>query len=160
VVQLGDVLGLLKRLLEAAGHPDIAEVRLYSGGPEPERNGIAVRDQRHGHMYLAGASWKGETEVPAPDLLPPPKLGAQRIAALVVKLLDVARPAELKAWRLVALPDLGPTDARGVAPSGVSLACSDGTRVLLRATHGGAQAERDPAEDPHPDWQVPETLTV
>jgi hypothetical protein len=160
LVQLPDVLDLLRRLIEGAQHPDIADVRLYSGGPEPERNGVAVRDQRQGHMYLAGTTWKGETPVDTPDVLPPPKLGAQRIAVLAVKLLDVARPAELKAWRLVALPDLGSTDARGVAPAGVSLACADGTRVLLRATHGGAQAERDPEEDPFPDWRVPDSLAV
>jgi hypothetical protein len=159
LVQLTDVLDLLRRLIQAADHPDIAEVRVYAGGDEPLRNGVDVKDQRGGHMFLAGAQWKGETPVEVPELLPPPKLGAQRIAILTVKLLDAARPAELKAWRLVALPDLGPTDARGVAPAGVSLVAADGTKILLRAMHGGSQTG-DPAEDPHPDWRVPGTLTV
>jgi hypothetical protein len=158
-VQLSETLDLLKRLLDAAGHPDVAEVSLYSGGPEPDRNGVAVKDRRGGHMYLSGATWKGEIPVDTPDVLPPPNLGAQRIAALTVKLLDAAKPVELQAWRLVALPDLGPTDARSVAPTAVSLVGADGSRMLLRATHGGSQTG-DPAEDPHPDWRVPEPLTV
>lgn len=158
-MQLPEVLDLLQRLLTAAQHPDIVEVRVYSGGPEPARNGVAVKDRRGGNMYLAGAVWKGETPVDAPEVLPPPKLGVQRIAALTVKLLDVAKPAELQAWRLVALPDLGPTDARGVTPSGVSLVGADGSKVLLRALHGGSQTG-DPAEDPYPDWRVPATLAI
>jgi hypothetical protein len=160
-VQLGDVLDLLKRLIEAAQHPDVAEVRVYSGGPEPARNGVAVKDRRGGHMYLAGATWKGETPVDVPTVLPPPKLGAQRIAILTVQLLNAARPSELQDWRLVALTDLGPTEARGTMPSGVSLIAADGTRFLLRALHGGSQTG-DPEEEPDVSrgWQVPASLTV
>lgn len=158
-MQLGDVLDLLKRLIEAAQHPDIAEVRLYSGGPEPARNGVAVKDVRGGSMFLAGAAWKGETPVDVPEVLPPPKLGAQRIAILTVQLLNAAKPSELQDWRLVALNDLGPTEARSVTPSAVSLIATDGTRFLLRALHGGSQTG-DPAEDPHPDWRVPKALSI
>ncbi|GGN39105.1 hypothetical protein GCM10010109_66660 [Actinoplanes campanulatus] len=134
-------------------------MRLYGEGTPQSPAGVAVKDTRGGSTYLWGTTWRGETPVDLPEVLPPPKLGAQRIAVLAVKLLDAARPAELKAWRLVALPDLGPTDARGVAPAGVGLVAADGSRFLLRATHGGSQTG-DPAEDPHPEWRVPEALAI
>ncbi|WP_203756294.1 hypothetical protein [Actinoplanes cyaneus] len=83
----------------------------------------------------------------------------QRIATLAIMLLDKARPAQLQTWRPVALPDLGSTDARGATPAGLSIVCTDGTRFLLRATQGGSQLPT-PDEDPHPEWQVPEGLSV
>jgi hypothetical protein len=158
-VQLPEVLDVLRRLFEAAQHPDIAEVRVYSGGDEPMRNGLALKDHRGGSTYLAGAVWKGEQPVDAPEQLPAPKSGAPRIAILAVKLLDVARPADFRDWRLVALPDLGPTDGRGTTPTGVSIVAADGSRVLLRAMHGGSQTG-DPAEDPHPDWRIPVSISI
>lgn len=158
-MQLTEVLDLLKRLFEAAGHPDIAEVRTYGAGTEQSPAGVDVRDVRRGHTYLAGSSWKGETPVDVPEVLPAPKQGAQRIAILAVKLLDAAQPAQFKAWRLVALPDLGPTDGRGTVPAGVSIVCADGARVLLHATQGSSQAG-DPEVDPHPDWQIPAGISI
>jgi hypothetical protein len=159
VVQLTEVLDVLAALFRAADHPDIAEVSTFARGPEPARNGLAVKDKWSGTTFLSGADWKGETPVEMPAVLPPPKKGVQRIATLAVMLLDMARPAQMEAWRLVALPDLGPTDARGATPSGVSIACADGTRVLLRATQGGSQLPT-PDDDPNPGWQVPAGLSV
>lgn len=156
-MQLVEVLDLVQRLIVAAQHPDIDDVRLYGEGTEQSPAGVAVKDQRGGSTYLWGTTAKGETPVETSVALPPPKLGAQRIAVLVVKLLDAARPGTLQAWRLVALPGLGPTDARGVAPAGVSVIGADGSRFLLRATHGGSQTG-DPAEDPFPDWRVPDPV--
>ncbi|MEU4558428.1 hypothetical protein AB0F72_08560 [Actinoplanes sp. NPDC023936] len=158
-MQQAEVLDVMKRLFEAAAHPDIAEVRVYGAGTKESPGGVAVKDQRNGSTYLVASPWKGETPVDVPEQLPPPKLGVQRIAVLAVRLLDAARPAQFQAWRLVALPDLGPTDARGTTPAGVSIKCADGTNVLLRAMHGGSQTG-DPAEDPHPDWQIPAGITV
>ncbi|MFC7532366.1 hypothetical protein [Actinoplanes sp. GCM10030250] len=94
-----------------------------------------------------------------PEQLPPPRLGAQRIAVLAAHLLQVASPPQIKASRLVALENLGPTDQRGTVPAGVSLVCADGTRMLLRATSGASQTPY-PDEDPHPNWRVPEDIAV
>ncbi|AEV87154.1 hypothetical protein ACWT_6137 [Actinoplanes sp. SE50] len=47
-MQLTEVLDVLKRLIEAAEHPDITEVSVFSRGPELPRNGIAVKDRWSG----------------------------------------------------------------------------------------------------------------
>ncbi len=92
-------------------------------------------------------------------MLPPPKLGAQRIAVLAAQLLEVARPPQFPQWRLLALNDLGPTDQRGQGPAGVGVVCADGSKVLLRATSGASQTPY-PTEDPYPDWRMPVDLTI
>ena len=158
-MQLNEVLDVMKRLIEAAQHPDIKNVYTYGAGTKESPGGVAAVDERGGKMFLVGSPWKGETPIDAPEQLPPPKSGAQRIAVLAVRLLDAARPAQFAAWRLVALPDLGPTDQRGATPAGVSIKCADGTTFLLRATSGGSQTG-DPEVDPHPDWTIPTSITV
>lgn len=158
-MQLPDILDVLKRLFEAAQHPDIAGVSVFARGSELPRNGIAVKDRWSGTTFLSGADWKGETPVDTPAVLPPPKQGVQRILTLAAWLLDTAKPAQFQAWRLVALPDLGPTDARGTTPAALSIVCADGTRFLLRATQGGSQLPT-PGEDPNPDWRVPADLSI
>ncbi|MFF0378665.1 hypothetical protein [Actinoplanes missouriensis] len=158
-VQQAEVLDVMKGLFEAAQHPDIAEVYTYGAGTKESPGGVAVKDVRGGKMFLVASPWKGETPVDAPEILPPPRQGVQRISTLAIRLLDAAKPALFQAWRLVALPDLGPTDARSVTPAGVSIKCADGTTVLLRAMSGGSQTG-DPAEDLHPDWQIPAGIVV
>ncbi|WP_436532878.1 hypothetical protein [Actinoplanes sp. HUAS TT8] len=158
-MQLAELLDLLKRLIEAGQHPDITDVSVFSRGPELARNGVAVKDRWSGSTFLSGSDWKRESPVETPAVLPPPKKGVQRIATLTIMLLDAARPAQLQAWRPVALPDLGPTDARGATPAGLSIVCADGTHFLLRATQGGSQLPT-PDEDPHPEWRVPEGLSI
>ncbi len=158
-MQLTEVLDLLKRLLVAAQHPDVADVYTYGAGTKESPGGVAVKDVRGGKMFLAGSDWKGEQPIDVPEILPAPKQGAQRILTLAIQLLDAARPAQLQAWRAVTLPDLGPTDARGVTPAGISLVAADGSRFLLRAMHGGSQTG-DPDVDPNPEWRVPAGISV
>ncbi|MFC7530208.1 hypothetical protein [Actinoplanes sp. GCM10030250] len=160
-MELTDVLDVFERLFNAAQHPDIAEVRRYGKGTAESLAGVDLRDQRDAHMYLSGpTTWKGkETPLEVPEQLPPPRLGAQRIAVLAAQLLDAAKPAQFRAWRLVALENLGPTDQRGTVPAGVSVLCADGSRILLRATSGASQTPY-PAEDPFPQWRVPTPITV
>lgn len=157
-MQLAAVLDVFEALFKAAQHPDVAEVGRYGndtapGGQSPA--GVKVKDARGAHMYLWGAVWKGATTLEVPAVLPTPKWGAQRIAVFAAQLLDVAQPTDFfQSWRLVALPDLGPTNARGQVPAGVEVVCADGTRMLLRSTHGSSQTG-DPDEEPCPDYQIP-----
>jgi hypothetical protein len=162
-VQLAEILDVFEQLLTASGHPDIVSVRRYGtdtapGGPSPA--GVAVKYQSGSHAYLAGGTGAGEVPLAVPEVMPPPKRRASRLAIFAVQLLDVARPEVFKAWRLVALPDGGPDGERGSTfPAGVSLVCADGTRMLLRVTAGSGQ-QGDPDEDPFPDYVIPADLAV
>jgi hypothetical protein len=161
-VQLAEILDVFEQLLTASGHPDIVSVRRYGtdtapGGPSPA--GVAVKYQSGSHAFLAGGLGDGEIPIPVPDVMPGPKRRASRLAVFAVQLLDVARPAQFKAWRLIALPDVGPEAERGQFPAGVSVICADGTRMLLLVTAGSGPAG-DPAEEPFPGWTIPAELAA
>ncbi|GAA4976885.1 hypothetical protein [Actinoplanes utahensis] len=162
-MQLGQVLNVMETLLTAAAHPEIEAVERFGtdaapGGPSPA--GVRVRYVDGALAYLWGGVWTSESDLPTPESLPPPAgRRPDRLAVLAVWLLDAARPAALRSWRLVGLPNLGPTAERGKAPRGVRIVCADGTSLLLRVTAAGGP-ERAPAEEPFPDWRVPEGLSA
>lgn len=157
-MQLSAVLDVFEGLFRAAGHPDVVDVGRYGADVEPGGSspaGVKLRDVRGGHMYLWGARWKGETPLAVPEVLPTPRFGHQRIAVFAAQLLEAAQPTDLfESWRLVALPDIGPTEARGQVPAGVSVVCVDGTKVLLRSTHGSSPTG-DPDVEPCPEYRIP-----
>ncbi|GIM88792.1 hypothetical protein [Paractinoplanes toevensis] len=165
-MNLPEILDVVEDLLRRAEHPDITAITRYGDsnqpwGPSAERSkvkgvtGLKVAHQSTATAMLWGADLPGETPLDVPATLPEPKYRAARLAILVVQLLDAARPAQFKAWRLVALPDMGPTEQRGTFPSGVSIVTADGTRMLLCTSSTGAMVGDEPAEEPFPDWQVP-----
>jgi hypothetical protein len=158
-VKLAEVLDVFEGLFAAAQHPDIVSVGRYGsdmqpGGQSPA--GVKVKHLSGSEAYLWGAVVRNDAvPAPVPEALPAPRLRAPRIAILAAKLLDVARPAQFKAWRLVAFPDLGPEP--GVTSLGVEVVCADGTKMLLRATAGSGPAG-DPADEPAPDYRIPAVL--
>jgi hypothetical protein len=154
-MQLAQVLDVFEGMLVASEHPDIASVGRYGrdlvpGGQSPA--GVKVQHQSGSWTYLFGAIHPGEIPVPIPDVLPRPKLRAPRMAIFAAQLLDVARPDVFRSWQLVAFQDLG--HERGVTPLGISLVCSDGTKMLLRATAGSGPT--DPEDEPAPEYRIPE----
>ncbi|MEV4282345.1 hypothetical protein [Actinoplanes xinjiangensis] len=160
-MHLARVLDVIGTLLRDCGHPEIEAVERFGtdatpGGPSPA--GLRIRYVNGALAYLWGAIWPGETELPAPDRLPPPRGNRpDRAVALAVLLLDAARPPEFRSWQLVALPDLGPTGQRGKVPRGLRIVGADGTSLLLRATAAGGP-EREPEDEPFPGWRVPADL--
>ena len=159
-VQLAEVLDVIEGLLIASKHPDITSISRYGrdtapGGGSPA--GVCVKYQSASEGYIWGAVEPDETPIPIPQVMPRPRLRAPRLAIFVAQLLDVARPAQFKAWRLVAIPGVGPVTEQGTWPAGVSLICADGTKMMLRATAGSGPT--DPAEEPFPDYTIPEEVS-
>jgi hypothetical protein len=156
-VRLADVLDVLQELHLTSGHPEIAAVERYGtdpapGGPSPA--GLRLRYETGSFAYLWGAIWPGETPLPVPADLPPPSGRAMRAAAFAAQLLEAAQPEAFRSWELVALPDLGPAEARGKVPLGLRINCGDGTSLLLRATAAGGPVQ-EPDTEPHPDYRIP-----
>ncbi|RZU52077.1 hypothetical protein EV385_3918 [Krasilnikovia cinnamomea] len=170
-MRLAEILDVIEVVLNASEHPDIVQVDRYGDATEPwgpniqtsksrSISGVRVRFQSSASAMIFGAIWPGETPVPVPDEMPPPARRAPRLAIFVVQLLDVARPTKFRSWQLVALSDLGPTDARGSSPSGVSLVCADGTKMLLRVTGASASIGVDPETEPFPDYVMPDAVKL
>jgi hypothetical protein len=167
------VLDTIERLLRAAGHPDIVDIERYgpnqgAWGPSVKTpgmdqrgiTGVRVTHQSTATASLWEANWHGETPVDTPAVMPPPRQNrGPRLAILTAWLLDIARPGDFKAWRLVALPEVGKTDTRGATPVGLSVITADGQRVLLRASATGAVVGEDPLDEPFPDWEPPPSIT-
>lgn len=167
------VLDVVEQLLNAAQHPDIAKVERYGPGDGPWGpsitspgmstrgiTGVKVTHQSTATASLWLANRPGETPIPVPGVLPPPRQNrAPRLAILAVQLLDGAKPAQFKAWQLVALPDVGATDKRGISPAGVSIVTAAGEKVLLRVSATGPTVGVEPAEDPFPDYVIPEGIS-
>ncbi len=169
VMQPSPLLDLLERLLAAADHPDIVKIERYGPGqgpwgPDADQSkvksitGIKVTHQSSATASIWLAQWPGEEQpIEAPAESPSPRPNrAPRLAILVKQLLDVAQPAELKAWRIVKLPGLGRPDTQAHLPSAVSVVTSAGERLLLRVTATGPTAGQCPAEEPFPDYVIPE----
>ncbi|MEU1761228.1 hypothetical protein [Micromonospora sp. NPDC005652] len=146
-------LTLIAALLEASEHPDIVNVGNYGkddrpGGQSP--TGIRVTHRNQSFSMLWGAvEPAGTTGVPLPDEMPPPRQRAARLLVFVHQLLDVAKPAQLRSWRLCASPGV-------VVPVAAALRLEghDGSTAYLRATSGsGGNAEPD--AEPFPDYEIP-----
>lgn len=159
------VLDLLECLLKAADHPDIVKVARYGPGDGPwgptektsRAKGITGVKVTHGSTATASlweAVWPDPRPVPAPVVAPPVRLRASRLVLLAVRLLEVARPPQVKAWQPVALPDLGKRDEPGL-PYGLALVMADGAKVLLRASSTGPTVGTEPDEEPFPDYVIP-----
>jgi hypothetical protein len=145
-------LDAVERLHDAAEHPDIVQVRRYGrdlkpGGQSPA--GVAIRYQSGSEVYI----WAAPAGKAVPAELPPAvaslRVRNPHAIRFLLRLLEVARPAQFKGWRTVAFPDLGLPDA-----CGVELKCADGSSFYLRVTSGSGST--DPATDPFPDYVIPE----
>jgi hypothetical protein len=166
-------LDIIERLLKASQHPDIVKVERYGPGDGPWGPSVKspgmdkkrISGVKVAHLSGATASlwdtvWPGEQPVDPPAVLPVPKGNrAPRLAVLAFRLLEVARPAQFKAWRRVALPGVGNPETQEGLPFGLSIVAADGGRSLLRASATGAP-QTDDDEDRFPDWTVPEALAA
>lgn len=167
-MQASPVLDVIERLLNAAQHPDIVKVERYGPGQGPwgpnvqqskvkAISGVKVRHQSTAAASLWEAVWPGEQPADMPETLPPPRGNrAPRLVILAAQLLDVARPAQFKAWRMVTLPDLGEPQTQAGLPFGLSIVTADGQKHLLRASATGANVGSEPDEDPFPGYVIPE----
>jgi hypothetical protein len=166
-MRLPQVLDLVEGLLRASEHPDIVSVDRYGTSPEPwgpnvatsrtkSVSGIRVTYTATSTAMLAGQIEPKMVPVPMPAEMPPPTQRLSRLPIFVAQLLDVARPAEVASWQLVAHPQLGPKDRLGTQPGGITIVFADGTQMLLLCQATGAMTGTDPAEEPFPDYQIPE----
>jgi hypothetical protein len=160
------ILDVIEQLLVAAKHPDIVAIDRYGPGlgpwgPSVEESkvkritGVKVTHQSTATASLWEAVWPGGQPVPAPTDLPPDRR-ATRLLVFTAQLLDFAKPDQLRSWQLLALPDLGPDSEQGATPAGLGLVATDGAKVLLRSTSTGPTVGTEPAEDPFPDYVIPE----
>ncbi len=164
------VLDVMERLLTAAAHPDIVHVERYGPGlgpwgPNVQQStvkaitGVRVVHQSTATASLREAVWPGEQPVDVPAVMPAPKQNrAPRLAIFAYQLLEAARPAELKAWRLVTLPDLGNQAKQAGLPFGLSVVTADGQKMLLRVTATGPTVGGEPDDEPYPDYVIPEEV--
>ena len=161
------VLDVVERLLVAAEHPDIARIDRYGPdlgpwGPTVEQSrvktisGVKVTYQSTATASLWEAVWPGEQPIGDNTVVPAVTRRAARLLILAAQLLDVAKPEQFRAWRLVSLPGIGLPADQGVLPSGLSIVLTDGSKVLLRATAAGPTLGAEPTEDPFPDYVFPE----
>ncbi len=165
-MRLAQVLDVVEGLLVASEHPDIVKVERYGTATEPwgpsvERSrttsiaGVKVTYTSTSTALLNGRIETAAFPVPMPAELPPPRLRAPRLAIFVAQLLDVARPEVFSRWELVSLPSLGDAGQLGTLPYGLSIACADGTTMLLLAQSTGAMVGSEPTEEPFPDYVIP-----
>ena len=168
-MQLAQVLDVVEGLLVASRHPDIVKVERYGTATEPWGpnvaksktsliSGVRVTYVATSTAVLWGAVKSDTIPVQAPAEMPPPTLRAFRLPIFVAQLLDVARPAAFTSWQLVAQPTMGPKDRLGELPSGLNIACADGTRILLLSTATGAMVGSYPEQEQFPDYVIPDGL--
>lgn len=172
-------LDVIQALLLAARHPGIAAVEPYGtgvGGIE----GVRVRfvwGNDHLWAYLAGNDVGPDGRpidrkpAPKPFLpsvpwapVPDPKaesgsrekwLVADYVLHLLHSLLDAARPEQFTSWNPVGLDRVG----LGHGPSGLAITTAGGARLVLRVMIGSG-ANRDPDDNPWPDYRIPDKLTL
>lgn len=171
-MQHNELLDLIERVLGAGEHPDITAVERYgpgdgAWGPTVEKSqvkaisGVRVRHESTASAMLWGAIWPGGQPVQAPAQLPPPAQNrAPRLVILTAQLLEVARPAELRSWQLLAFPDRGLEADRGVMPFGLGIETAGGEKMLLLASATGPTVGSEPAEDPYPGYRIPEGVAT
>ncbi len=165
------LLDMIEKLLTAARHPDIVKIEQYgpgqgAWGPDVDQNkvksitGIKVTHQSSATASIWLAQWPGQEQpIDEPAQLPLPRQNrAPRLAIFVKQLLDVAQPAELKAWRIVKLSKLGNPDTQAHLPSGLSVVAAAGERTLLRVAATGATVGGEPEMDPFPSYTIPEEV--
>jgi hypothetical protein len=162
------ILDLVERLLRAARHPDITDIRRYGPGhgpwgPTAEKSkvkaitGVKVTHQSTSTAMLWEAVDPDAVPVSAPPM-PPPARRAIRLPLFVARLLDVAQPTQLRSWQLAASPHVGLEAERGVVPYGLMLVGVDGSRTLLMCSATGPTVGREPTEEPFPDYTIPEEV--
>lgn len=164
---MSQVLDVIERLLVAAEHPDIVEVERYGPGggvwgPTVEQSrakqisGLRVVHRSSATASLWEAVWPGEQPATAPAEASTPRQNrAPRLAQFVAQLLDVAKPEQFTAWRLVTLPGLGTANEQAGMPFGLSIVTTTGP-VLLRTTATGPTAGDEPAAEPFPEYVIPD----
>lgn len=143
------VLDTIRRLLGAAGHPDMTRVELFDGA----QRGVQVVYRSQAKAFVWVVERKVATK-PAdfPEQMPDYKTRVMHLLRLIVDLLEQVRPAGVEAWRTVSV--------EGVAlePCGLQVRAG-GETVLLRVTAGGAPGEdTDPAT--FADWRIPARITI
>ncbi|UQU64874.1 hypothetical protein COUCH_00455 [Couchioplanes caeruleus] len=158
-MQLVKILDVLEGLFVASEHPEIVEISRYGQTDAvagvPPYAGVRVKYPSGATAMLWGSNEPGGVPVPVPEVMPTVARRAPRIAIFAAQLLDVARPSIFRSWTLLAFPSLGLESERGTMPFGLSIVGADGTTTQLRATATGGDV-RDPAEDPYPDYRIPE----
>jgi len=170
-MQLAQVLDVIERLLVAAEHPEIDKVERYGTatepwGPDAARSrttlisGLKATFTSTSTAFLNGRILPGVVEVPVPADMPPPKLRAPRFVTFVAQLLDVARPPAFASWQLVTPATAGSPDQLGTLPYGIAITCADGTKMLLLSQATGAMVGAEPAEEPFPDYVIPDTVAT
>lgn len=164
------VLDVIETLLRAAKHPDIAGIERYGPGQGPwgptvntskvsKITGVYAKHQSTATASLWEAVWPGEQPLDTIPTMPTPKQNrAPRLLLFVAQLLEVAQPAQFKAWRLVSLPDLGSPKVQDGLPFGLSIVTIEDKRVLLRATATGPTMGFEPETEPFPDYVIPQEV--
>ncbi|OZV75217.1 hypothetical protein CA850_29020 [Micromonospora echinospora] len=152
-MQTTAALDVIEALLTASAHPDFTGVSRYGTDATPGGNspaGVKVT-HRSGSATLvwATAAKPSADTVPLPATMPPPTQRVQRMVSFAVQLLDTARPAAFTSWEACNYPGVH------ISPAGLRITAADGTKVYLRVTNASG-AGKEPAEDPHPDYQFPE----
>ena len=133
-------------------------------------DGIATAPVNKLAFAQAGLPWKGHTDllghltgakqVAMPEVMPLPTLRAPRFVTFIAQLLEVARPAQFSSWRLVGQPSADPSSPIAGLPYGISIACADGTTMLLMCQATGAMVGAEPTEEPFPEYVIPESVTA
>lgn len=173
-------LDAIQALLLAAGHPGLREIEPYGpgvGGNEGVKARFTWGAEDSLWAYFMGTDLNPDgrpiDRKPEPRAfpddcpwitIPDPKAdgGARRkwlpadyMLRLVHDLCDTLRPAPLTGWTPVGLQGVG--DGHG--PSGLAVTTTDGQRFVLRVMIGSG-SNRDPDDDPWPDYRIPDGLTL
>ncbi|WP_431904109.1 hypothetical protein [Micromonospora carbonacea] len=153
-MQVSQALDIMEALFRAAEHPDITAVERYGrddqpGGQSPPGVKVVHRSGSTG-MLWAAVPPRDAAAVPPPDEMPPPRLRAARVLVFAHRLLDAARPEQFAGWELCRQPGVEVPVA-----AALRITAHDKSVIYLRGTSAsGAGAE--PAQDPHPDYLIPE----
>lgn len=157
-MESAQVLDVIERLLGAAEHPDIVEIKRYGrdvkpGGQSPAGVKVTYQSGAETYLFAADPGTPAPEPHPLPEQMPPLKLRALHTVRFVIELLEVARPDVFTAWRTVSFA--GVTSA----PSGMEIRCADGGSAYLRATCASGPLG-DPESPPFSDYTVPEGVSA